>query len=548
MDPFLLPSSLKVVDVQDTPDRLVVTVQDTREYVCCPSCGQPSRRIHSHYLRVTQDTAVGDRAVEVHLHVRRLRCDTATCSHLIFAETWPTWLDARVQRTSRLAQVQRSVGMALGGEAGKRLLTLLHEGTSGDTLLRLIRMQDLPEHPPPRILGVDDFCFRRGKTYGTLLIDLERHRVIDVLPDRLAATLAEWLTAHPGIEIISRDRYGDYARGAATGTPNAQQIADRFHLLKNLRDVSETWLKRHRAALIESGSALVIPSEQAVPDVSPAVRPPTAPAANATFRRLTAVLEARAARLARYERATALHAEGYSVRAVAGMTGIGRTTVAHWIKAGRFPGRASVLAAVAPYADLVRERVLQQEWTGKQIVEEVVALGYTGPANGVYELLRWLRVGHLLPSIEDQQGQRTTSAVPTLKRYSAKQGAWLFIQAPEKLKTRDQERLTALYETVDTSRSVYTLVQEFAHLLRHRPQDAAARLKTWLVQAKASTVVELARFAQGIGKDFSAVMGAVTSSWSNGQVEGQVTRVKLLKRQMYGRAKFDLLRARILLA
>ena len=207
MDSFLLPSSLKVVDVQDTSERLIVTVQDTREHVCCPSCGQPSRRIHSHYLRVTQDTAMDDRAVEVHLHVRRLRCDTKACSHLTFAETWPAWLDARVQRTSRLAQVQRSVAMALGGEASKRLLTLLHESTSGDTLLRLIRAQDLPEHPPPRILGVDDFCFRHGKTYGTLLIDLERHRVIDVLPDRLAATLAEWLTAHVGVEIISRDRY-----------------------------------------------------------------------------------------------------------------------------------------------------------------------------------------------------------------------------------------------------------------------------------------------------------------------------------------------------
>ena len=193
-------------------------------------------------------------------------------------------------------------------------------------------------------------------------------------------------------------------------------------------------------------------------------------------------------------------------------------------------------------------RVLQQEWTGKQIIEKVVASGYAGPANGVYELLCWLRVGHLLPSIEDQQGQRTSSAVHTSKRYSARQGAWLFIQLPETLKARDQERLTALHETVEASKSVYTLVQEFAHLLRCRPHNAAKRLKTWLIQAKGGAVVELERFAQGIWKDLSAVLDAVTSSWSNGQVEGQVTRIKLLKRQMYGRAKFDLLRARILLA
>ena len=260
MDAFLLPSSLKVVAIQDTPDRFIVTVEDTRVQVCCPSCGQPSRRTHIRYRRVTQDTALGDRVVEVHLRVRRLRCGTEGCPHVTFAETWPEWLDARVQRTARLAQVQRSVAMALGGEAGKRLLTLLHEGTSGDTLLRLIRAQVVPEHPPPRILGVDDFCFKRGKTYGTLLIDLERHHVVDVLPDRLAATLAAWLTVHPGIEVISRDRYGDYARGAATGAPNAQQIADRFHLLKNLRDVAESWLKRHRAHLIFPQPDVVVSS------------------------------------------------------------------------------------------------------------------------------------------------------------------------------------------------------------------------------------------------------------------------------------------------
>ena len=266
------------------------------------------------------------------------------------------------------------------------------------------------------------------------------------------------------------------------------------------------------------------------------------------MRRLTAVLDSRADRVARYVRATALHAEGHSVRAVARLTGTCRTTIARWVRAGTYPRRASVLTGVAPYLDVIRERSLQQEFTGKQIIEEVVALGYTGSANGVYELLRWLRLGHVLPSIEDHQEQRTSSAIPTITPYSARQGAWLFIQAPETLKARDQERLAVLHETLEASKSMYSLVQEFARLLRHRPQDAAARLKTWLVLAKASTVVELARFAQGIGKDLSAVMGAVSSSWSNGQVEGQVTRVKLLKRQMYGRAKFDLLRARILLA
>lgn len=547
MDSFLLPSSLKVVNVLDTPDRLVVTVQDTREYVCCPSCGQPSRRIHSHYLRVTQDTAMGDRAVELHLHVRRLRCDTVQCNHVTFAETWPAWLDARVQRTSRLAQVQRSVAMALGGEAGKRLLTLLHEGTSGDTLLRLIRAQNLPEHPPPRILGVDDFCFRRGKTYGTLLIDLERHQVVDVLPDRKAQTLAEWLTAHPGIEVISRDRYGDYARGAATGAPNAQQVADRFHLIKNLRDVSEHWLKRLRVQL-------PLPEISATAAVDPASPGPVAhpfkrdAIPNTTSARVARAQRRRDHRRSLYERAAALHTQGHSVAATARLTGVGRTTLQGWFKTDHFPGRATRPSAILPFLDVIRDRVTTAEFTGKQIYNELALRGYTGSLNAVYDALEWLRQGHLPPAAADRQLHEQAAPLPMSRTFSAKRGSWWFIQAPDKLSDLGRSQLALLHTSVEISRTVYILVQDFASLLRTRPVDASARLTAWIEKACASTVVELERFASGIQKDAAAVLGAIVSPWSNGQLEGQVTRVKLLKRQMYGRAKFDLLRTRILLA
>ena len=545
MNTYFLPDSLTVTTTQTTANHLVLTARDLRPRVCCPDCGALSGRVHSHYLRVIQDAALSDHAVEVRLLVRRLRCTTSKCPRQTFAETWPGWLDARVQRTARLAQIQRSVAMALGGEAGRRLLDLLHDDTSADTLLRLIRSQLIPDGPPPRVLGVDDFCFRRGQTYGTLLIDLERHRVVDVLPDRLAATLATWLTAHPGIDIISRDRYGDYARGAAIGAPMAQQIADRFHLLKNLRDTSELWLRHHRAQLVSPTPAVVV-HEGAALVPAPPVQP--SPSADRTVQRLTAVLEKRAQRLARYNQAMALHAKGYTARAIGTMTGTSRTVISGWINAGQFPGRASVLPAIAPFVDTVRARALTPEWTGKQIFDEVVKQGYTGSHNGVYELLRWMRLGHLLPSVEDRQAKETTSPERAPKPYSAKQGAWMFIQPAAQLGPRDQERLAFLHTAVEVSRTVYGLVQDFAQLLRTQPQDAAEQLKAWLVAAKSSTVLEIERFARGIQKDIAAVLGAMTLPWSNGQTEGQVTRVKLLKRQMYGRAKFDLLRARILLA
>lgn len=546
MDPFLLPSSLKVVDVQDTQGRLIVTVKDTREHVCCPSCGQPSRRVHSHYLRVTQDTAVGDRAVEVHLHVRRLRCDTVQCSHVTFAETWPAWLDARVQRTSRLAKVQRSVAIALGGEAGKRLLVLLHEATSGDTLLRLIRTQSLPEHPPPRILGVDDFCFKRGKTYGTLLIDLERHHVIDVLPDRLGATLAAWLTAHPSIEVISRDRDSDYARGAAIGAPNAQQVADRFHLIKNLREVSEHWLKRLRAHLPQPEVPATVSVDPAAS--GPVFRPFKRDAIpKSTAARVAWAQRRREHRRSLYDRAAALHAQGHSVAATARLTGIGRSTLQDWFKTDHFPRRATRPSTISPFLDVIRNWMATTDYTGKQMYDALVGQGYTGSRNTVYEALEWLRQGHLPPAAADQQVGEQVTAAPTDKPFSAKRGSWWFIQAPEKLSDLGRSQLALLQNSSEISRTVYSLVQDFAGLLRTRPVDAGAQLSAWIERASTSTVVELERFASGIQRDAAAVLGAMTSPWSNGQVEGQVTRAKLLKRQMYGRANFDLLRARILL-
>ena len=199
-----------------------------------------------------------------------------------------------------------------------------------------------------------------------------------------------------------------------------------------------------------------------------------------------------------------------------------------------------------PFLDIVREHVSTAEFTGKQIYDELVLRGYTGSLNAVYDALEWPRQGHLPPAAADRQHDEQTAPVPASKPFSAKRGSWWFIQTPDKLSELAQ--LALLQTTAPISRTVYSLVQDFACLLRTRPLDASARLTAWIEQACVSTVLELERFASGIQKDAAAVLGAITSPWSNGQVEGQVTRVKLLKRQMYGRAKFDLLRARILLA
>lgn len=264
--------------------------------------------------------------------------------------------------------------------------------------------------------------------------------------------------------------------------------------------------------------------------------------------RVSRAVKRRANRRALYERAAELHAQGYTVAATARLTGEGRSTLQDWFKQGQFPARATRVGALTPFVGFVLERMDSPEVTGQQIYDELVAQVYPRQRSNMYELLEWLRQGHLPPAAADHQRAAGETNLPPSKQFSAKRGAWWFIQMPEKLSRTAREGLGLLQALVEASGEVYRLIQEFAQLLRTQPTDAASQLTAWLDQALTSSVVELQRFANGIHKDAAAVLGTMTSPWSNGQVKGQVTRVKLLKRQMYGRAKFDLLRARILLA
>ena len=276
------PIGLHLDDVAIDDEMVVLTVTSIQVEALCPVCGQPSLRSHSSYERKPGDLALAGARVRLHLNVRRFFCANPACERKTFAERLPGVLKPFARHTNRLRDKLCGLGQALGGEAGARRAADLAMPVSPDTLLRLIRQSDLPSSTTPTVLGVDDFAWKKGQTYGTILVDLEQQQVVDLLPDRAAGSLAAWLLEHPGVRIISRDRGGIYAEGARRGAPDAEQVADRFHLLQNLRAALEPLLNREHAHLPKlavsatKGQDPIAAADLAVPGPDSALPPATA--------------------------------------------------------------------------------------------------------------------------------------------------------------------------------------------------------------------------------------------------------------------------------
>jgi transposase len=342
---------LRLDDLVLTSDVAVALVASTAPAAACPRCGTPSRRLHSRYRRTVADLPCQDRLVALRLLVRRFRCAQPDCPQTVFCERLPGLLAAHARSTDRLAGAHRAIGLALGGEAGSRLADRLDMPTSPDTLLRRVKGSPDQVDPPPRYVGVDDWAMRKGQRYGTILIDLERGRVIDLLPGRDGAALKAWLKEHPGVKVITRDRWAAFAQAAAEAAPQARQVADRWHLLKNLREAVERVLARAssdvREALREApplpgnGSPdRAPPQADSLPsEVAPAVaRPPgAAPESKPLSPRKQAQEAKRQQRTGQYERIRALHAEGLSLRKIARAVGVSVKRVIRYVRTERCP-------------------------------------------------------------------------------------------------------------------------------------------------------------------------------------------------------------------
>ena len=520
----LLPAGVTVDRITVAPDHVVVTVHARTGTASCPDCGRLSRRVHSRYVRRLGDLPWQGRAGHIDLQVRRFRCSGPACPRRIFAERLPAVALPRVRRTARLAEAQRRIAFGAGGEAGARLASRLAMPVSGDTLLRLIRAAPPPVAAAPRVIGIDDWAWRRGRRYGTLVVDLERNRPVDVLPDRDAQTVGAWLKDHPGVEVVARDRAGAYADGIRSGAPGAVQVGDRWHLLRNLGDALARALDRHHRDL-RAAAAIAVeaqPGAQAASEVPSASS--TAPLAP----------DRHAARRARFHEALTLHGQGWPVRRIARALGVNRQTLQGWLRTGELPTwrQRPRGSAVDRHAEHLRRRWDEGCHNAAQLWREIRSQGFPGQLRTVQ---RWVRRRGADPT--GPGPGRTAGPWPTPSRHRA---AWLVVADPERLGAMERRFVDALMARSPELARLIGLAREFRTLVRRRQ---ASQLDGWLAAARGSA---LAGFAEGLARDLAAIRAALALPWSTGPVEGQICRLKTIKRTMCGRAGFELLRRRVL--
>ena len=472
---------------------LLKAVSSSRSAVC-PYCQTCSQKQHSVYIRKPQALPCSDTPIQLILSVCRYFCHNPSCTHKTFAERIPDTAHFYARRTIQLEVLLKWIAFEMSAETTSRVCQRLQVQMSPDSVLRLIRKTDLSQDPTVRVLGVDDWATKKGQSYGTILVDLEKHQTIELLPDRTQTTLRGWLQKHPEVEIISRDRSFEYKAGIEMGAPQAQQVVDRWHLLHNF------WEKL----------------QESLPGQLKKLQSHTEKKETASYQK----------RKKHFELVNYLYAKCYSQRLIVRVLGINRGTVRRYLEDAELPAWQFRKPA-ASQLDIYKDYLSMRWKAGCQDVSvlwrELQQKGYPGQRKSVAEYL--------------QRFQKQTAF------RSSGQLAWLLMKDAGGLQEEEKTYLQALFVENQKLSEIHQLVQLFQKMVSQKSPDL---LDDWLMKMEACGVKKLQNFASGLRQDYGAVKAALSCDWSNGQVEGQVNRLKMIKHQMYGRANFDLLRLKVL--
>lgn len=525
-------------------DRLTLNVSSTQISALCPLCLTVTHRVHSRYERKLADLPCVSFSLVLVMQVCKFFCDNSACTRRIFTERIPEVATPWARKTMRLMQKIQAIGLALGGAAGACLAAQLGIFVCGSTLLNHLKKLTLREFEVPKILGVDDFAFRKGRQYGTILVDLERHQPIALLPDRKAETLAVWLTQRPGVELVSRDRAVAYKSGITQGAPDALQVADRFHLVKNLGEVLEQVFCGYRPelkAVEQKHRQALAPAQTVVVIAKPTATMKTQERFQATQQN----------RIEQQQEIKKLDEQGWTQIAIAQKVGLSERTVRRWLKLANFSEVSSRHSSFGrSILDSYKPAII--EWGNAGVKDAkllMIGLEEKGYRGGRRTLERYLS------QVREAQGspprrRRSRKDLPRvidlqLPPLTARRVSYLLLKRQENRDAEDQKLLSLLVaEHPDIARAI-ELSESFLQLLR---QHQADEFDDWLMNAIKSSLKPFKTFASGLFEDYAAVKLSLTSEVSNGAVEGLNNRLKMLKRQMYGRAGLELLSKRFILA
>lgn len=532
-----ISNSVDLLSLKEEADHFLLKLTTRSSSAGCPECGKESHSRHSSYTRTLLDLPWAGIAVNVNLTVGKYYCKNEDCDRKIFTERFGDQLPPYARRTDRLNKHLNKIGYALGGNGGSKLATFIGIPISSSTMLRIVyKVEVVGEVITPRVLGIDDWAFRKGLSYGTILVDLEKRKPIDLLPDREMETVRKWLETRPEIEIISRDRASCYSKAATLGAPQAIQVADRWHLLKNLGDALKRMLDKNNQELRLAAKDIAQSKRDKQNEQS--VVEDVKPEALEIGDKLIEEKE----HLSKYElnflEVKRLKSEGCSIRSIHRQTGVHRQTIKRYLNYEKYPEKdisVSKASLALPFESFLRKRWSEGQTNHKQLWREIKEQGFTGSSQSVYRLVSKYPKD---PSAENLP--------PTLKvkTWSARKVSLLLSKPFEDLDAEEQNYLRAFYKRCPEANKASQLARKFKEMtdkLRRK------KLDSWINNTLECGIPAMKNFAKGLQQDYDAVKSAVSLKWSNGQVEGQVNRLKNIKRQMYGRAGFELLRKRVLM-
>jgi transposase len=461
------------------------------------------------------------------LRVRKWICREVSCSQRIFAERFPEVVQRYARMTDRLIKALQSLGVTINGADAARIAPSLGIPTTAKTIIRRVLQLPLPSEGEVAKVGIDEWAWKKGHMYGTILVDLEKRRVVQLLAERSVETSKAWLRKHPEIDLVSRDR-GKIFRDAATeGAPQAKQVVDRFHLQKNFAEALEKFFRKQEQALKMATQRSAGKTRSAARTKVPEK---IAQERRARHRQWVSI----------HKRIWKLYREGCHKEQIAQRVGVSSRRVYRVLEQEAPPPprrRSRSSSIVDPYLSYLALRWNQGCHNVARLYEEIVLQGYTGSRRTLEMRLRPFR----------PQGTRPVSKQTIiLDKPPSPRGVALMMVRPAHSRTREQTAyLEQLIYGDTTVAVVFKLAQDFGGLLRKH--EGQVRLEQWKAAVRASGIAELIAFADGLADDAEAIANGCSLTWSNGMVEGFVNKVKWIKRSSYGQAGFPLLQRRVLL-